>query len=101
MPNDQYHDHDHDRQVEAAEAIEAAEDRAVALVRAQHQKNVRRFGNPTYNSFHEAKAVCEEELDEMWDEIKMRNPDHEHIRKEAVDLAAAALAVIIEADVLA
>ena len=83
-------------------------------MRVKHAQNVQRFGNPTYNSFHEAKAVCEEELDEMWDEIKKRNPNRiltdvdgqrrtnasDRIRAEAIDLAAAVLAVIIEADVL-
>ena len=43
---------------------------------------------------HEAKAVIEEEFDEMWDEIKVDN--HPRARKEAVQLAAMVLAYIVE-----
>ncbi len=42
-----------------------------------------------FNSRHEAYAVLQEEVDEMWDEVK--NNDHPKARKEAVQVAAMAL----------
>ena len=75
---------------------------AVDLVVKKYAANVRRWGGVnddpyrTFNSYHEAKAVCEEELDELWDEIKS-GQDPDRIRKEAIDLAAAALALVAEA----
>lgn len=42
---------------------------------------------------HEGYAVVLEELDELWDEIKVRQTDRDHdkIRKEATQLAAMAV----------
>ena len=78
--------------------------KAVMQVTDKHIANIHKFGRPetgyrTYNSGHEAWAVCKEELDELWDEIKGKGPA-ERIRKEAIDLAAAALAIVIEAEQL-
>lgn len=47
-------------------------------------------------SIHEGYAVILEELDELWDEIKVKHPDGIRIRKEAVQVAAMALRFLIE-----
>lgn len=49
---------------------------------------------PMFRSSHEGYAVILEELEEMWDEIKANNiPD---ARKECIQLAAMALAFLLE-----
>ncbi len=48
-----------------------------------------------YNSYHEGKAVLEEEVDELWDEIKgKQNP--QQLRKEALHAAASAIRFIYD-----
>jgi hypothetical protein len=46
------------------------------------------------NSGHEGYAVILEELDELWDAVKENNPSH--ARKEAKQVAAMALAFMLE-----
>jgi hypothetical protein len=43
---------------------------------------------PTFN------AVLMEEVDELWDEIKRREPNHTAIREEAIQVAAMAIRFI-------
>lgn len=45
---------------------------------------------PTFNSEHEGYAVILEEMDELWDEIKVnqKHRDIFKIRKEAIQVAA-------------
>ena len=45
---------------------------------------------------HEGKAVIEEELDELWDEIKKRNPDESILLNEASHIGAMAARFIID-----
>lgn len=47
-------------------------------------------------SAHEGKAVIEEELDELWEEIKKKNPDMAKIKKEAVQLGAMVLRFLVD-----
>lgn len=49
-----------------------------------------------FNSLHEGYAVLREEVDELWDEVKRREPDRLRIRDEAVQVAAMALRIIAE-----
>ena len=49
-----------------------------------------------YASYHEAYAVLLEEVDEMWDEIKKRNPNKDAIRLEAIQIGAVIIRMIYE-----
>jgi hypothetical protein len=48
-----------------------------------------------FNSYHEGYAVIKEEIDELWDAVKLNQKRHperpELIRKEAIQVAAMAL----------
>ncbi len=48
------------------------------------------------HSYHEGYAVLKEELEELWDEIKKREPDNDKLFKEAIQVGAMALAFIHE-----
>ncbi|KLU66321.1 hypothetical protein DEAC_c17200 [Desulfosporosinus acididurans] len=50
---------------------------------------------PLFNSRHEGYGVILEELDELWDEVKKRNPDVKNMRSEAVQVAAMAMKFIM------
>lgn len=47
-----------------------------------------RAKHPKFMSMHHGYAVILEELDEVWEEIKKREPDPEKLRKELVQVAA-------------
>lgn len=47
-------------------------------------------------SRHEGWAVIWEELDELWDEVRKRHPEKRLLRKEATQVAAMALAFMLE-----
>jgi hypothetical protein len=49
-----------------------------------------------FNSTHEGYAVILEELDELWDEVKKKNPSKDALRLEARHVAAMALRFIAE-----
>lgn len=49
-----------------------------------------------FNNYHEAYAVILEEIDEMWEEIKLKNPDRDKIRHEAIQVAAMINRLLIE-----
>lgn len=51
-----------------------------------------------YASWHEAWAVLREEVDELWDEVKLREQSISSIRLEAIDIAACALRIIAMAE---
>lgn len=38
-----------------------------------------------YSSFHEAMAVFQEEVEELWNECKKKTRDFEHIESEIID----------------
>lgn len=73
-------------------------EKALALVVAEHERAVLKFG--AFASPHEGKAVIEEEFDELWLEIKhnKRLPDEYRaaMRKEAVQLSAMALRFLVD-----
>lgn len=45
----------------------------------------------SFNSPHEGYAVIREELDELWEEIKKKNPDKDRLLEEAVRIGAMAM----------
>lgn len=51
-----------------------------------------------FNSFHEGYAVLLEEVDELWTEVKknQRDYDIQAMRKEAKQIAAMALRIMVE-----
>jgi hypothetical protein len=48
------------------------------------------------HSLHEGYAVLKEELDELWDEVRMKHPDFERARKEAIQCAAMAVRLVLD-----
>ncbi len=48
------------------------------------------------NSTHEGYAIILEELDELWDLIKLKNPDKQLMKEEATQIGAMTLAFILE-----
>ncbi len=55
-------------------------------------KATKKFG--TFNNPHEGYAVILEELDELWDEIKDKDSRIQHMKKEAIQVAAMAIRFI-------
>jgi len=50
------------------------------------------------NSAHEGYAVIAEEFDELWDIVKQKQPERDYVafRKEAIQLGAMVLALVVE-----
>lgn len=48
------------------------------------------------HSYHEGYAVLKEEIEELWEEIKKREPNNDKLFKEAIQVGAMALAFIFE-----
>lgn len=53
-----------------------------------------------FASLHEAYAVLLEEVDELWDEVRRRDVDHDRVRDEALDVAAVACRLLIELEAI-
>lgn len=53
---------------------------------------------PKFNSAHEGFAVLKEEVDELWDQVKLnqKKRDHLEMRKEAIQVAAMAMRFVLE-----
>lgn len=56
-----------------------------------HEANRASIKWPPFHSVHEGYAVILEELDELWDESKLKVPSKERLRKEAIHVAAMAV----------
>lgn len=48
-----------------------------------------------FTSPHEGWAVLKEEMDELWDEIKNKQPDKDRMREEAIQVGAMAIKFIL------
>lgn len=72
--------------------ITPREEDILLLVMTEYRRAREKFG--PFNSPHEGYAVILEELEEMWIEVKANN--RPKARKEAVQLAAMALAFLLE-----
>ena len=73
--------------------INVSGDKVVLDVFKELQRSMTKF--PLFNSAHEGYGVILEELDELWDEVKKREPDVKNMRAEAVQVAAMAMKFII------
>lgn len=53
---------------------------------------------PRFNSMHEGYAVLLEEVDELWEEVKKKQPLRESyiIEKECIQIAAMAIRIILD-----
>ncbi len=49
-----------------------------------------------FNSYHEGYAVLKEEVDELWDEVKLKTPDRLKIYNEAKQVACMAIRIMQE-----
>lgn len=62
------------------------------LLFAIHDEAARgRAKNGPHHSAHEAFAVLSEEVDELWDEVRRHNHDHDAMAHEALQVAAMAV----------
>lgn len=68
------------------EIVMARTDTALAAIRAEIERAVRKF--PELHSSHEGYAVALEEVDELWAEVKKSKPDHNLMHAEAMQAAA-------------
>lgn len=67
---------------------------AITLISQEYDK-ARQKHRPMASA-HEGYAVIKEEVDELWDEIKKQHPDNANLTKEAKQVAAMAVAFLIE-----
>jgi len=51
---------------------------------------------PAFNSAHEGYAVLLEEVDELWDEVKRHDIDHDAMIAEAIQVGAMALRFVAD-----
>ena len=67
-------------------------------VAIEHELNNALKNWPPFNSAHEGYAVLLEEMDELWVHVmtKQKNRDLVAMKKEAIQIAAMALAYVIE-----
>lgn len=79
--------------LEAMKNSDFIRDLCIELIKAQ-------AGHLPMNSLHESYAVILEELDEAWDEIKLKaaKQNRENIRKELIQVAAMAWRSCIDND---
>ncbi len=70
-------------------------DQAIAMV---YDEVLRAQNWPAMNSAHEGFAVLAEEVDELWDEVKVRQPDRDlaKMTKEATQAAAMAVRFLVD-----
>ena len=65
-------------------------------IRDEMEESVLKYG--AFHSFHEAYGVLKEEVDELWDEIKIREHDYDKIYQEAIQVAAMARKIALCAE---
>lgn len=68
-------------------------DDALAAVRREYLRAIEKF--PQFNSGHEGYAVIQEEVDELWDDVKSNAP-REVAKKEAIQIAAMAVRFVTD-----
>jgi hypothetical protein len=77
----------------ATDVVDKAERFAQAIELVQHEVGSATAKFPPFNSAHEGYAVLLEEVDELWEivKLKQKNRDLSALRKEAVQVAAMAI----------
>ena len=65
------------------------------FIQLEHDKAKKKY-KQNFNSTHEGFAVLKEEVDELWDEVKRKYPSKEHMREEAIQVAAMCVRFINE-----
>ena len=68
-------------------------DKLLNEVKEEMNRGVQMYGD--FNSYHEGYAVIKEELDELWEEIKKRNPSKYNLKEEAIQLTAMGLKFLL------
>lgn len=68
-------------------------DEALAAVRREYLRAIEKF--PQFNSAHEGYAVIQEEVDELWDDVKANTP-REIAKKKAIQIAAMAVRFVTD-----
>src|SRR5271168_4619720 len=76
--------------------IEKDLDFPILAIKAEVSKVMLNF--PPFNSAHEGFAVLKEEVDELWDQVKIKqkNRDLDKMKSEAIQVAAMALRFIVD-----
>jgi hypothetical protein len=68
--------------------------RILEMIDVEFGRAVNKF--PSFNSGHEGKAVIEEELDELWEEIRKNKPAGAPATREAIQVAAMAMRYVFD-----
>ncbi|MCK5601145.1 hypothetical protein KAR91_04695 [Candidatus Pacearchaeota archaeon] len=66
----------------------------IKYVKMEFEFATSKFGS--YNSSHEGYAVILEELDELWDEVKLKKKSNYRMRKEAIQVAVTAIRFVYD-----
>ncbi len=69
---------------------------SAALYAVEQELKRARALYPSQHSAHEGYAVLLEEVDEFWDEVKMKKLDYQKARTELIHVAAMALRTIMD-----
>jgi hypothetical protein len=89
-----------DRQILKHDAILRAYDKLLPSILSTLDHNVKMIIRKwaPFNSDHEGMGVLQEEVDELWDEVRKKEHDRNpaFIQREAYDIAAVAIRIIIE-----
>lgn len=67
---------------------------ALNVIRLEYAQATSKF--PPFHSCHEGYAVLQEEVDELWDEVRRNPKDMARIKKEAVQVGAMALRFLVD-----
>jgi len=67
---------------------------AIELVTEELNRASAKFGPML--SFHDGHSVIREEFEELWEEVRKRNPDNDKLIKEAVQVAAMAIRFLVD-----
>jgi len=68
--------------------------RILEMIDVEFGRAVSRFAS--FNSGHEGKAVIEEELDELWEEVRANRPSGASATREAIQVAAMAMRYVFD-----